>query len=76
LGNGPPLVLVNPTRVAKAIIGVYTVANVFDIMALSVFLNGAPFPVQTGIAAPTTAAESLLQSNQNLQITNGSDSDG
>jgi hypothetical protein len=61
--------------VAKAIIEVTsnTAANVFDIMAFSDFLNGAPYPMRNEIAASTTA--DLLQSNQNLQITNESDSD-
>ena len=41
--------------VAKAIIEATsnTAENVFDIMALSDFLNGASYPVQTGIAPPT-----------------------
>jgi hypothetical protein len=40
---------------AKAIIEVTSkkAANVFDIMALFDFLNGASYPVQAGIAAPT-----------------------
>jgi hypothetical protein len=64
--------------VAKAIIEVTsnTVANVFEIMTLSDFLNGA-LSVQTGNrCADNLQTESLLQSNQNLQITNRSDSDG
>jgi hypothetical protein len=64
--------------VAKAIIEVTsnTVANVFEIMTLSDFLNGA-HSVQTGNRyADNLQTESLLQSNQNLQITNRSDSDG
>ena len=55
--------------VAKVIIEATsnTAENVFDIMALSDFFEWRALFVQT---------ESLLQSNQNLQITNGSDSDG
>jgi hypothetical protein len=64
--------------VAKAIIEVAsnTAANVFDIMALSDFLWRALFGTKRKSLRRQPANRKVLRSNQNLQITNGSDTDG
>jgi hypothetical protein len=64
--------------VAKAIIEVAsnTAANVFDIMALSDFLWRALFGTNRKSLRRQPANRKVLRSNQNLQITNGSDTDG